>query len=48
MRRHYFDDLQIGDSTTRFLEAVRELVDLRDELIEHGQPPQAASEPATA
>ncbi|MCW2775791.1 MAG: CDP-Glycerol:Poly(glycerophosphate) glycerophosphotransferase [Nocardioides sp.] len=33
MRHHYFDDLQIGDSTTRFLEAVSELVDLRDRLL---------------
>jgi hypothetical protein len=33
MRHHYFDDLQIGDSTTRFLDAVSELVDLRDRLL---------------
>ena len=26
MRHHYFDDLQVGDSTNRFLEAVSELV----------------------
>ena len=34
MRRHYFDDLQIGDSTARFLEAVSELVALRDTLLQ--------------
>jgi hypothetical protein len=33
MRHHYFDDLQIGDSTTRFLDAVGELVELRDRLL---------------
>jgi hypothetical protein len=33
MRHHYFDDLQIGDSTTRFLDAVSELVALRDRLL---------------
>ena len=32
MRHHYFDDLQVGDSTNRFLEAVAELVTLRDRL----------------
>ena len=46
MRHHYFDDLQIGDSTTRFLGAVTELVGLRDGLVGHG--PDAASETATA
>ena len=30
MRHHYFDDLQVGDSTVRFLDAVSELVALRD------------------
>jgi CDP-glycerol glycerophosphotransferase (TagB/SpsB family) len=33
MRRHYFDDLHVGDSTARFLEAVSELVALRDQLM---------------
>jgi hypothetical protein len=37
MRHHYFDDLQVGQSTTRFLEAVSELVELRDRLL-HGRP----------
>ena len=33
MRHHYFDDLQIGDSTARFLNAVDDLVRLRDRLL---------------
>lgn len=33
MRHHYFDDLQVGESTVRFLEAVSELVALRDRLL---------------
>ena len=33
MRHYYFDDLQIGDSTGRFLDAVSELVTLRDRLL---------------
>ena len=33
MRHFYFDDLQVGDSTTRFLDAVAELVRLRDRLL---------------
>jgi hypothetical protein len=33
MRHHYFDDLQVGDSTARFLDAVSELVTLRDALL---------------
>lgn len=33
MRHHYFDDLQVGDSTVRFLDAVAELVALRDRLL---------------
>ena len=33
MRHHYFDDLQVGDSTVRFLDAVSELVTLRDQLV---------------
>lgn len=33
MRHFYFDDIQVGDSTTRFLDAVTELVRLRDRLV---------------
>jgi hypothetical protein len=33
MRHHYFDDLQVGDSTGRFLSSVSELVALRDRLV---------------
>jgi hypothetical protein len=33
MRHHYFDDLQVGDSTARFLDAVSELVTRRDLLL---------------
>ena len=33
MRHHYFDDLHVGDSTVRFLDAVSELVSLRDQLL---------------
>jgi len=33
MRHYYFGGVQVGDSTTRFLEAVTELVRLRDRLI---------------
>ena len=33
MRHHYFDDLQVGDSTRRFLDSVSELVVLRDRLV---------------
>ena len=43
MRHHYFDELQIGDSTSRFLHAVTDLVLLRDRLIGRGDstgPPQ--------
>lgn len=39
MRHHYFDDLQVGESTTRFVEAVGELVALRDRLL--GVTPEA-------
>ncbi|WP_170867236.1 CDP-glycerol glycerophosphotransferase family protein [Nocardioides lianchengensis] len=42
MRHHYFDDLQVGDSTTRFLGAVAELVELRDRLV-GAVPPDAAA-----
>ena len=34
MRHFYFDDLQVGESTTRFLEAVAELARLRDRLLD--------------
>ena len=33
MRHYYFDDLQIGESTMRFTDAVGELVSLRDALL---------------
>jgi CDP-Glycerol:Poly(glycerophosphate) glycerophosphotransferase len=33
MRHFYFDDIQVGDSTTRFLDAVTELTRLRDRLL---------------
>ncbi|MDN4175352.1 CDP-glycerol glycerophosphotransferase family protein [Nocardioides sp. SOB77] len=33
MRHHYFDDLQVGDSTVRFLDAVGELAARRDALL---------------
>ncbi|PUA79790.1 CDP-glycerol glycerophosphotransferase family protein [Nocardioides currus] len=33
MRHFYFDDLQVGDSTLRFHDAVAELVRLRDRLV---------------
>ncbi|MGA8845363.1 MAG: CDP-glycerol glycerophosphotransferase family protein [Nocardioides sp.] len=33
MRHHYFDDLRVGESTVRFLEAISELVSLRDQLL---------------
>jgi CDP-glycerol:poly(glycerophosphate) glycerophosphotransferase len=33
MRRYYFDDAGVGDSTTRFLAAVGELVVLREALV---------------
>lgn len=33
MRHFYFDDLQVGDSTARFVEAVVELARLRDRLL---------------
>ena len=33
MRHHYFDELQVGESTVRFVEAVGELVALRDRLL---------------
>ena len=33
MRHHYFDDLQVGESTVRFIDAVDDLVQLRDRLL---------------
>ena len=33
MRHHYFDDLHVGDSTVRFLDAVSELVERRHDLL---------------
>ncbi len=33
MRHHYFDELRVGESTVRFLDAVSELVTLRDRLL---------------
>ena len=33
MRRHYFDDVAVGESTARFVETVVELVALRDRLL---------------
>ncbi|WP_203338342.1 CDP-glycerol glycerophosphotransferase family protein [Nocardioides limicola] len=33
MRHHYFDDLGVGDSTVRFIEAVGDLARLRDRLL---------------
>ncbi len=41
MRHHYFDDLQVGDSTHRFLDAVSELVTLRDRLLGAAAHPHA-------
>ena len=34
MRHHYFDDVKVGDSTARFLDAVGELTVLRDTLVQ--------------
>jgi hypothetical protein len=34
MRHHYFDDVKVGDSTARFLDAVVELAVLRDTLVQ--------------
>ena len=48
MRHHYFDELQIGDSTTRFLHAVRDLVLLRDRLIGRGDGSDLPQETASA
>lgn len=40
MRHHYFDDVQVGESTTRFITAVRELAAHRDRLMGEHVPPQ--------
>ncbi|WP_244928141.1 CDP-glycerol glycerophosphotransferase family protein [Nocardioides sp. W7] len=48
MRHHYFDDLQVGDSTTRFLDAVGGLVRLRDRLLGEVPPEDGGVEAATA
>ena len=34
MRHHYFDDVKVGDSTVRFVDAVAELVARRDTLLQ--------------
>ena len=46
MRHHYFDDLQVGDSTVRFLDAVSELVALRDRLLGAGSVEDGAADTA--
>lgn len=43
MRRHYFDDLGVGDSTHAFVDAVGELVQLRDELLPNNGEPDTAT-----
>jgi hypothetical protein len=48
MRHHYFDDLQVGDSTVRFLSAVAELVALRDRLLGAESSPARDDEGITA
>jgi hypothetical protein len=48
MRHHYFDDLQVGDSTVRFLDAVSELVALRDQLLGEAAGPVAGDDAITA
>ncbi len=39
MRNHYFDDVPVGESTARFMDAVSALVELRDRLL--GERPAA-------
>ncbi len=41
MRHHYFDDVQVGESTGRFLDAVAALVDRRDSLLGEAHPASA-------
>ena len=48
MRHHYFDDLQVGDSTVRFLDAVSELLELRDRLLGHVRTPADNGKAITA
>ena len=48
MRHHYFDDLQVGDSTVRFLDAVSELVHRRDRLLGVAPAPGTAGAATTA
>jgi hypothetical protein len=48
MRHHYFDDLQVGDSTVRFLDAVSELVTLRDQILGQATRPDEADGAITA
>ncbi|GAA4369509.1 CDP-glycerol glycerophosphotransferase family protein [Nocardioides caricicola] len=38
MRHYYFDDVQVGESTTRFITEVAELIALRDRLVGAGAP----------
>jgi CDP-glycerol glycerophosphotransferase (TagB/SpsB family) len=46
MRHHYFDELQVGDSTVRFLDAVSELVALRNRLLGAGSVDDGAANTA--
>lgn len=48
MRHFYFGDTEVGESTTRFLDAVSELVALRDRLLGAGSGPQDRGEAITA
>ncbi len=48
MRHHYFDDLQVGDSTVRFLDAVSDLVHRRDRLLGVAPAPGTAGAATTA
>jgi hypothetical protein len=48
MRHHYFDDLHVGDSTVRFLDAVSELVALRDQLLGSAPRPEDQGAAITA
>ena len=47
MRHHYFDDLQVGDSTVRFLDSVSALVARRD-LLQGAAPHGAEGDAITA
>ena len=48
MRHHYFDALQVGESTLRFLDAVTELVELRERLVGAGADPTEVASAITA